>query len=312
MHDLRDAVSFHQLVLAADGASLGTQHQYLLYEALFLGYLQRRNVAPALEELNCTRVREFLQWYRNQPHPRRTRGGEVAVRAAADTLRRLGQILEDNEYAETNPLRKLPRPKIAKFTRVPFSQIELKAMWGACFRTQHAARDEALFLLLLDTGCRIGEACSIRLDRLDLDRHQVTFFGKGRRERLVPIGTEEKRDGGRVVRALRRYLALRAEQVVRDREHLFLARDGRRLTAAGGNDVIKRIAVDAGVEDAYPHRCRHTFATNYLVVHPGDEIGLRRILGHVSKSVLADYCHIAQSVIAQRHGQASIAESLLG
>lgn len=312
MRDLRDAVSFHQLVLAANGASVHTQKQYLAYEVLFLAFLERRKVAPALNELNLQRVREFLVWYRNQPHPRRTRGGEVAARAAADILKRLGQILEDNEFVEANPLRKLQRPRVAKFTRQPFSPQELNAMLGACYRTQYAARDEALYLLLLDTGMRIGEACSIELDHLDLPGRSVVVMGKGRRERLVPIGTSEKRDGGRVVRSLHRYLALREELAQPSMAYLFAARDGRRLTAEGGNDMIKRVAALADVKDAYPHRLRHTFCTHYLTVHPGDELGLRRIVGHLSRNVLADYVHLAQSTIAQRAGQASIAELLLG
>jgi site-specific recombinase XerD len=312
--DLRDAVSFHQLVLAAAGTSQYTQKQYLSYEVLFLAYLERKRVAPLLDELNLQRVREFLAWYRNQPHPRRTRGGEVAVRAAADILKRLGQILEDNEYVEVNPLHKLRRPIITKFTRIPFTTQELSAMHGACFRTMHAARDETLFLLLLDTGMRIGEACAIRVEQIDQAAHTVVVMGKGRRERLIPIGDSEKRDGGRVMRSLNRYMMLRREALHPGvpMPYLFVARDGKRLTAAGGNDVIKRVAALASVTDAYPHRLRHTFATHYLTVHPGDEIGLRRIMGHVSKNVLADYVHLAQSTIAQRAGQASIAEMLLG
>ena len=165
MEDRRDAVSFHMLVLGANGASAYTQRQYLFYECLFLDYLSRRRLAPALAELNPQRVREFLLWYRSQDHPRRTRGGEVAARAAADILKRLGAILEENEVVEVNPLRKLQRPTITKFTRQPFTAQEINALWGACFRTQHPARDEALYLLLLDTGMRIGEATSLRLDR---------------------------------------------------------------------------------------------------------------------------------------------------
>ena len=312
MEDLRDAVSFHQLVLAANGASPHTQKQYLSYEVLFLEYLERKRLKPELSELNQARVREFLVWYRNRPHPRRTRGGEVAVRAAADILNRLGQVLEDNEYVPDNPLRKLPRPRIAKFTRKPFTHQELNAMLGACYRTQNPARDEALFLLLLDTGMRIGEACAIRIDQVDLREHAIIVMGKGRRERTVPIGDSDKRDGGRVMRALRRYMVLREGLAHGEQLYLFLARDGKRLTAGGGNDVIKRIAALAGVDDAYPHRLRHTFCTHYLTVHPGDELGLRRIVGHVSRNVLADYVHLAQSTVAHRAGQASIAEMLLG
>lgn len=310
--DLRDAVSFHQLVLSANGASVHTQKQYLLYGRLFLEFLARRKIDPALAELNLSRVREFLVWYRARTHPRRTRGGEVAVRAAADILKRLGSVLEENEFFEVNPLRKLGRPKITRFTRTPFTPQEINALWGACFRTQHPARDEALFLLLLDTGMRIGEACSLRLDRLDLDARTATVMGKGKRERAIPIGDGQKRDGGRVVRALRRHLSIQDDRWPDAVGYVFLARDGRRLTAPGGNDIIKRVAALAGVNDAYPHRLRHTYCSWYLTSYPGDELGLRRIVGHLSRNVLADYVHFADSTIAERAGHASLAEMWLG
>lgn len=306
MHDLRDAVSFHQLLLSANGASRYTQRQYLLYECAFLRYLDEHHIAPALTELSVTRVSQFLVWYRGRDHPRRTRGGEVAVRAAADILKRLGQLLEDNGYFEITPLRKLRRPRIVKHTRTPFSKQEVTAMWGACFRTQNPARDETLFLLLLRTGMRIGEACTIRLDHLDLKAQTVTVLGKGRRERTIPIGDTDRRDGGRVVQALRRYLQMREEPHPSAQPYLFLSREHRRLTAVGGNNMVKRVAALASVENAYPHRFRHTFCTDYLTEHPGDELGLRRIVGHVSRDVLADYVHFADGTISQRVGASSI------
>ena len=312
MDDLRDAVSFHQLLLSANNRSAVTQRQYLYYECLFLEFLARRTIAPSLAELNVRRVQEFMVWYRNQPQPGRSRDGEVAVRTAAETLKRLGAVLEENEYVSINPLRKLRRPSITKFTRQPFTPQEINALWGACFRTQNPARDEALFLFLLDTGARIGEACSLRVAKLSLDDRQATIMGKGRRERMVPIGDGQQRQGGRVVRALRRHLLLQSEGMWAESPFVFLGRSGQRLTPAGGNDMIKRIGALAGVANAYPHRLRHTFCTWYLTVYPGDELGLRRIVGHVSRNVLADYVHFAEATIAERAGRASLAESWLG
>jgi integrase/recombinase XerD len=309
---LADAVTLHQLALQAEGRSLHTQKQYLQYESLFLRYLEGQRIPPTLGALNLATVHAFLGWYRALPGPRRTRGGEVAVRAAADVLKRLARVIEDHGLVEDSPLRKLQRPRIAKIARLPFSQAELTAMWAASRQTRMPVRDEALFLLLVDTGLRIGEACTLRLDRIDLDQLHVVVSteGKGRRERIVPIGIGAKRDGGRLVRALRAYLQRRPEAPWGG-NHLFLARDGRPLTAAGGNDLIKRIGAMAGVPDAYPHKCRHSFATHYLTIYPNDEIGLRRILGQVSTKVMADYVHISQSTIAQRAGHASLAETLV-
>lgn len=312
MRDLRDAVSFHQLLLSANHRSADTLYLYMLYECAFLDYLEGRGIEPTLDQLCTTRASEFLVWYRKQPRPHRTRGGEVAVKMAASVLKRLGQILEDNDYVEANPLRKLGVPRVTKYTRTPFTEQEVNGLWGACFRSAFPARDEALLLLLLDTGCRIGEACSLRLEKVDLERRVITVMGKGRRERTIPIGDNQKRDGGRVIRALKRHLQLRVEPRPEAAPYVFLSRERRRLSEGAGNDIIKRLAEESRVEDAYPHRLRHTFCTWYLTVYPGDELGLRRIVGHVSREVLADYVHFADTTIAQRVGRASLAESWLG
>jgi integrase len=151
---------------------------------------------------------------------------------------------------------------------------------------------------------------SLTLDKLKLDeRHIVVGLnGKGRRERVVPLGDPTKRDGGRVVRALRAYIRARPDNARTD--HVFVDRLGFPLSPDAGGEVIKRIARIAGVPNAIAHRTRHTFCTWYLTANPGDELGLRRIVGHLSHDVTADYVHFSQSTIADRAGRSSLIESV--
>lgn len=304
---LSDVITLHQLALQAEGRSLHTQKQYLAYEQRFLRFLEQRGLAMTIDALNPTNVSAFLAEYRTQDHPRRRRGGEVAVRAASDILKRLGQLLEDQELVDDNPLRKIKRPRVAQILRQPFAQPEIVALHAAARRSQHPLRDEALFLLLLDTGMRIGEVCGLRLDDVDLARRQVRIsaHSKGRRERMVPIiGTRD-----RTPRALTAYLERRPEAPWAD-NRLFIGRDGHPLSAEGGYDVIKRLGEVAGVPNCFPHRLRHHFATAYLTTFPGDEQGLREIIGHVSKPVLSAYVHLAGQTIRQRVARAAPSDSL--
>jgi site-specific recombinase XerD len=309
--DLKDAISYHQLVLASEGRTEATQRQYLYFERQLLHYLESKNIRPELAELNVANVRGALGWYQAQTDRRRIRGGEVGGMVLVDVLHTFARFLEREDVLPEDPLRALRRVKVAKRLRQPFTQTEVIALWGATKQSQMPVRDEALFLLLLDTGMRIGEACTITLDTLKLDRRYIVVGaeGKGRRERLVPIGQHDRRDGGRTLRAIYRYSHER-KMSTRDRNRFFLGKDGYPLEAAGGSQAIERLGKIAGVA-AGPHRLRHTFSTQYLVTFPGDEIGLRRIIGHVSKDVLSDYVHFAQSIIAERAGHASLAEQWL-
>lgn len=310
--NLRDAVSYHQLVVASEGRTAATQRQYLYFERVFLKYLESAGIRADLDALNPTNVRNAHAWYGTQGDYRRRRGGEVAGMVLIDTLHLFARFLEREGIYEDDPLRKVRRVKVAKRLRLPFSQSEVIAMWGACRSAEIPSREEALFLLLLDTGMRIGEACTLTIDRLKFDQRQIIIGteGKGRRERIVPIGASDKRDGGRTLRAIRRYLTERPDDA-RGRNRLFLGRDRYPLESAGGSAAISRLGKIAGIEDAGPHRLRHTFCTQYLVTYPGDELGLRRIVGHLSYAVLADYVHFAQSTIADRAGRASLAEQWL-
>lgn len=310
--DLVDAISFHQLTAAAEGLSAATQRQYLHFETVFLRYLQAEQIAPQLDALNEANVRAALLWYRQQPHPTASRGGEVGGQTLVDTLHLFARFLEREGVYVDDPLRKLRRVKVPKRLRQPFSQGEIIALWGACRSSVQPVRDEALFLLLLDTGMRIGEVCGLTMDRLHLEQRLIVVGedAKGKRQRLVPIGATDKRDGGRTLRALRRYLDER-QASNRSGGRVFLGRDGYPLESQGGSQIIERLGRTAGVKEAGPHRLRHSFCTWYLVTYPGDELGLRRIVGHISKEVLADYVHYSQTVIAQRAGRASLAEQWL-
>lgn len=208
-----------------------------------------------------------------------------------------------------SPLRKVRRVKTRKLERKPFSRSEVQAMLGACELSRSPQRDRLLVQLLLDTGARIGEITALELDDVDLQRKQVRVLGKGNRERTVPIGVATTPDGGPLLRAYRTWLQRRELHVRRCPERagrsLFLTAQGYPLTRDGGTDVIKHLGDLAGVPDATPHRFRHTFCTIYLTVYPGDELGLRRIVGHLGNDVTADYVHLAQQEIAHRAGRVS-------
>lgn len=314
--DLADLVSYHQLSLAVAGRTKATQKQYFYFHGVFLDYLQQAGLPAGLDALSARNLRGAALWYANRPDRRRTRNGEVGTRALVDLVKRLATFAEDEGIIDGNHLRKVGRVRITEHSPEPFSSAEVNALWGATHRSTLPLRDEALVLLLLDTGMRIGEACGLTVDRLRLDGEErsvlVGAVGKGRRERRVPLGDPQKRDGGRTVRALRAWLQERGPDTKRSGPRVFLGKDGYPLTPAGGNDLFHRLGKQTGVESCHPHRARHTFCSWYLVQFPGDEIGLRRIVGHMGRKTLERYVHLADSIVAQRRQGASMVEGLGG
>ncbi len=313
--DLPSLITYHQFVLESEQRSAATMRQYLYFHRVFLRYLEHAGIEPTLDALNQTNLRSAATWYGKQADGHRSRNGEVAQQALVDLTKRLGAFAEEEGILPDNPLRRVKRLRVTEHLPEPFSQQEINALWAASRSTAQPQRDEALLFLLLDTGMRIGEACGLVRANLHLegpDRYVlVGAIGKSRRQRRVPLGDPSKRDGGRTVRALRIYIQ-HARRSSRSGESVFLARDGFALTPGGGYDVFQRLGKLAGVADCHPHRCRHTFCTRYLEQFAGDELGLRRIVGHLSKPVLARYVHLAESTVAQRRAQASLVERMTG
>ncbi len=307
--DLLDAYAYHQLALSAEGRAPATLRLYAIYERRFLEYLAEHKIAPNLDALNPLNVRNGLEWFRGQSDG--ARGGKVSSRTFVATLKTWASFLETEGVYTESPIARVKRPRVPQVLRQPFTTQEILAMWAAARQTRSPTRDEALLLLLLDTGMRIGEAVTLTLDKLQLDQRHVIvgLHGKGRRERLVPIGDPSKRDGGRTIRALRAWLRERPDCRAPE---VFVDRHGYAISADAGGQAIKRIGQLARVANPIAHRTRHTFCTWYLTANPGDELGLRRIVGHLSGDVTADYVHLSQTTIADRAGRSSLVESLGG
>lgn len=311
--DLVDACSYHQLALQAEGRSPATLRLYLQYERRFLEYLEQRRIKPALDALNSLNVRQAVLWF--QGRQLGARQGAVATATFLATLKTWSNFLQAEGVWDDSPLRRVKRVKVRQLERQPYTRVEVGAMLQAAQRSRAPERDHLLLELLLETGARSAEIAGLRVGDVNFETRTVRVLGKGNRERTIPVGVASQSDGGPLFRALRAYLVVRDRHAKRapDRvgEQLLLTAAGYPLTPEGVTEIIKRLGDAAGVDGAIPHRFRHLYATVYLTVFPGDEIGLRRIMGHLSDQVLRTYVHLSQATLAQRAGRAAPTQTWL-
>src|SRR6266852_1251277 len=109
--DLRDAVTFHQLTLQAEGRSPPTLRHYLFFGKRFLEYLDDQHITPTLDALNTTNVRAAIQWHRGRASSG-ARGGQVSLAVFVETLKTLANFLTTEEVYPDSPLRKLKRVRV--------------------------------------------------------------------------------------------------------------------------------------------------------------------------------------------------------
>jgi site-specific recombinase XerD len=215
-----------------------------------------------------------------------------------------------NDHASSHPLHQVERPRKEKRAIIPYSESDLRLMIASLGKSKpytrpgkrpsahtlpHAERNRAILLLLLDTGLRASELCTARIHHLDLRNRRLRVFGKGAKERTLPISHN-------TASAIWRYLSTRPDEPAN--APLITTGDGQPLTRDHLYNTITSIAQRAGIQNADVHRFRHTFAINYLR-NGGDAYTLQILLGHTSMEMVRTYIQIAQSDIEARHLKAS-------
>jgi site-specific recombinase XerD len=189
-------------------------------------------------------------------------------------------LVEEGEVTES-PMARMRPPRLPEEPPGVLSDQELKALLATCSGTSFEdRRDTALFLLLIDTGARVGEVVGVRDEDLDLDQGEVRVRGKGRRVRVLPLGAK-------AIKALDRYVRARARHPKAVEPFLFLGARGR-LTDSGVRQLLKRRSQEAGIGHVYPHQLRHTFAHAWLS-GGGTEGDLMRITGWRTRQMVSRY-----------------------
>lgn len=214
--------------------------------------------------------------------------------------------LHREDILEANPARAVRSPKVERTLPAWLSRTEIESMFGVAEQrsaenTFQGTRDHAIVELFYATGIRLSELAGLDMSGVDLVAEQARVLGKGRKERIVPLGAP-------AVAALRRYELRRRDLLLNvpgaDRKALFLSRRGRRLSARQIQNIVRsfldRVADDAGLST---HSLRHSFAT-HLLDAGADLMAVKELLGHVSLSTTRIYTHIAKDRLKKVYDQA--------
>jgi integrase/recombinase XerD len=155
-------------------------------------------------------------------------------------------------------------------------------------------RNQAMMELLYATGLRVSELLALRLQDLNLEVGYVVAYGKGKKERLVPVGEVALEKLKEYLSAVRPALDKTAKA-----RHLFLNRSGRGLSRQGFWKLLNRYALQAGITSPVtPHVMRHSFAT-HLLERGADLRSVQLMLGHASISTTQIYTHLNREKLKQ-------------
>ena len=188
-----------------------------------------------------------------------------------------------------NPTLNVTSPRVGKSLPRPISISQVRRLLEqpTGLSTPEATRDKAMLELLYASGMRVSELVSLNLGDINIDGGDVRCFGKGHKERLIPIAP-------RAALSVKKYLQEARSRLAHDEteQALFLNRRGDRLTRQGLWQILKGYAKSAGLDkEITPHTLRHSFATHML--NGGADLrSVQELLGHANISTTQVYTHL--------------------
>jgi len=269
---------FHQYLSVERNLSPHTCAAYLRDLGEFRAFLEGQG-----GEMTPARVDHLLlRRYLAELHKRNER---TSIARKLSTLRTFFRYLVREGVLATNPAESVTTPKRNRYLPKTLSVDEATTLLERGHGTTVLAlRDRAMLELLYSSGLRVSELTGLNVGGVDLRENLVRVLGKGRKERIVPVGSKARE-------ALAAYLEERG--AVDDDQPLFVNHRGGRLTPRSVQRHLKTRLLKAGVfKDISPHALRHSFAT-HLLDGGADLRAIQELLGHASLSTTQRYTQVS-------------------
>ncbi|MFA5144210.1 MAG: tyrosine recombinase XerC [Candidatus Omnitrophota bacterium] len=225
-------------------------------------------------------LRKFLAELRGRNYAKRTIARKLA------SLRSFFRFLYREGHIKANPITAVSTPKLDKRLPVVLDEKAVARLLQCPGGDDvFALRDTAILETIYSGGIRVSELVGLNMRNVDLIGEVIKVFGKGSKERMVPIGSP-------AVSALRRYIDKREGMKVKDKEAVFLGKNGTRLWDRSVRRILdKYIKLCSMSEHISPHSLRHSFAT-HMLDRGADLRSVQELLGHANLSTTQIYTHV--------------------
>jgi len=287
---------FEQYISVEKNLSIHTQRNYISDLHQFKDFLEREHPKISITAVDNMTIRSYLgSLYK------KNRKSSIARKLAS--LRTFFKFLLRVGILKENPASAVSTPRLEKHVPSFLTIDEMFALLNMPDETKLAGiRDKAILETLYSSGLRVSELVEMNEDDLDLNLGIIKVMGKGRKERIVPVGSK-------AIEALNNYLSSRKRMSKRPLSSslnppLLLNQRGGRLTARSVARIINRYIEQCGLlKNISPHSLRHTFATHMLDAG-ADLRAIQELLGHVSLYTTQKYTHVSISKLMEVYDKA--------
>jgi len=247
--------------------------------------------ADDLEKITSLEVHRYLVHLEEQRLSRRSKARMLSA------LRTFFKFLIRERWLSVNPMEHIESPKMIRTLPGVLSPKEVEALLDAPDTSNSAGvRDRAMLEMLYATGMRVSELINVRLLDMNLEVGFVRTMGKGRKERIIPLGET-------AIRWIKTFLNDERPLVARriETDAVFISRRGRSLSRQWFWKTIKQYALKAGIsKEISPHMLRHSFAT-HLLNNGADLRSVQMLLGHADIATTQIYTHVTLERLKEIH-----------
>lgn len=231
-----------------------------------------------IEDVGHLTLRKFLA------HLRSKNLDKSSIARRISCLRSFFKFLMREGYIKANPITGLSTPKREKKLPTFLQEDEVAKLLEVPGDDLMGARDKAILETLYSSGMRVSELTAINNDNIDFIAEVIKLYGKGKKERLVPIGSK-------ALQAIRRYHS-KLPPKLSAKKVLFLNRSGKRLSGRSVRRIVSKYIMKVSKkENISPHTFRHSFAT-HLLNRGADLRAVQELLGHANLSTTQIYTHV--------------------
>lgn len=255
----------------------------------WLLYLKQENIL-SLKKIELTTLRNYLKYLYECGNTERSVAHKVTV------LRQFYRYLELEGITTNQVIAGLEMPKLRRSLPKVLSLEEVEQLLSFPLKTAYDYRNKAMLETMYAAGLRISELIQLKLHDLNFEMATLRIIGKGKKERIIPLGDY-------ALTAIQLYFDKGRPHLVKETrtEDLFLSSRGVAMTRQAFFKIIKKLAVEQGIKTEFsPHTLRHSFAT-HLLQNGADLRSIQELLGHADISTTQIYTHISNQHLKENY-----------
>ena len=287
MNKLSDLIiEFLRYLLIDKGYSENTIESYKRDLDKFLEY----NKNTSIESISNENLKKYIKYLNDCGL------NEKSIARNISSLKSFYKFLVISKYISSNTSDSLYLPKIKKSLPNTLTEEEVFSLLDIELIDNFSYRNKAMLELLYASGLRVSELINLKLQDVDFSQDIIRTFGKGSKERVIPIGDYAKEYLEKYIYEYRGSMLKKESS-----EYIFLNNHGKQMTRQGFWKIIKKIAKEKGInKELSPHTLRHSFAS-HLLKYGADLRTIQELLGHSDISTTQIYTHITNEELKQNY-----------